>query len=128
MSAGSYEHEITPIRGDVFLDRLFGWMTFVLAFVVLGAAVVRVTQPGNILWLEATRIVMILLGMIGAWLATRSTPHSFRAVLVVFAIRLIGCLALYPWSGGPRFVGSEFLFDVVVLIYAWVRIKALSNE
>lgn len=127
MNSGSYEGDVAPIRGDVFLDKLFGWLVFTLALVVLGAAVARLVQPGAVVWLESARIFLIVLSLVGFVAATRSTASAYRLVFILFLIRVVGVLALYPWAGGPRYFGNELLFDLVVLWYARLRIKKLTS-
>ncbi len=126
-NAGSYEDEVKPVRGDLFLDKLFGWLSLVLALVVLGTAIARLFKPDDLQWLESVRIVLIVLGIAGCWLATLSTVKAFRTVIALYFIRTVGAFAIYPWVGGPRYFGSEILFDLVVIGYALIRIKALKK-
>ncbi len=125
MNSGSYEHEVTPVRGDVFLDKLFGWLSLSLALCVLGVAVYRLFH--GVAWLESVRIFLILLGIAVCWLATLSTPKAFRLTIALSVVRMVGAFATYPWAGGPRYFGSEIMFDIVVIVYAMLRIKSLSK-
>lgn len=126
MSAGSYEDELRPIRGDVLLDKIFGWLTLTLTVVVFGTAIWRLTH-GGIVWLESVRIFLIALAIAVCLLTTTSTEKAFRWVIYLSVIRLIGAIATYPWDGGPRYWGSEVLFDLVAIGYAKLRIRTLTS-
>ena len=123
---------IQPIRGDILLDRLFGWLSFVCALPVFGLSFAKLTgrvtsSVPDPAWLEPVRITMTVLALVAFVLVTRSSRPLFKVCIGLFVIRTIGLLAAWPWSGGPRFAGSELLFDLVAIWYCWLRWKALPE-
>lgn len=135
MPGGSYEDEVQPVPGDVLLDRVLGWLAFVCALPVLGVAVYRLLDQRPIelsqwepVWTQPLRVFLIALAMIGIFACTRSSIRGFQLAIWLFVARLIGAGALYPYSGGPRFAATEIVFDLVVIGYAFLRLKSLHER
>lgn len=133
MNEGSYENDAITIRGDVFIDRILGWLSLLCALPVLGLSISKLmghlpdgVQP-DATWIEPTRLALIVLAMLGIYIATRSTYLGFKIVAGIFAFRLVVSLALSPWTGSPRYLFSEVLFDIVVLAYSVLRMKRLAE-
>jgi hypothetical protein len=134
MPGGTYEEEVKPIRGDVFLDRILGWLAFSCALPVLGVAVYRLLDRRPIelefwepAWVQPLRVLLIALAIVGIVACTRSSVRGFQIAILLFIARIAGAIALYPYSGGPRFSGTELLFDLVVIGYSFIRIKSLNE-
>ena len=134
MPGGTCEDEVKPIPGDVFLDRVLGWLAIVCALPVLGFAVYLLYYPPDPLkygyqpwWTQYARVLLILLAIIGLYGCTRSTASGFKLAGYLFAVRLAGAIVLYPYSGGPRFSGTEILFDLVVIGYAFIRLRSIER-
>src|SRR5436190_1517247 len=128
MTEQAMEPEISSIRGDVFVDRILGWLTICCALAVLGLSIAKLLghmpegiEPGPA-WLEPTRAILISIGIVGLYLCTLSAANSFRIALWLYVVRLLGLVVLWKWSL-PRFSGSEFLFDIVVISYCQLRIN-----
>ncbi|MBC8064056.1 MAG: hypothetical protein H7Y17_04450 [Chlorobia bacterium] len=128
MPLGTYEDHLQPVRGDELLDRVLGWLSFACALPVFGLALYRLADPaeGEPTWVQPLRVALILLALIGIFACTRSSIRFFKLALILFTARLVGACVLYPWSGGPRFSGSEIAFDLVVIGYCLLRLKGLS--
>ena len=133
MTNQASEFELPPIRGDVFVDRILGWLCIFCCLPVLGFSISKLlghlpegVEPGPP-WLEPTRTALICLGLVGLLLATRSTAKSFRGVLWLYVFRLAAVLALGKWAL-PRYSGSEAAFDIVVIAYSLIRVKKLEQE
>jgi hypothetical protein len=129
MTTGTYEDELQPIQGAKFLDRVLGWFCIACGVPILGVAINRYLHPKPALseampgWVEPARVLLVVLGLVGILAITTSKPKAFKVAMALYGFRILGLLALYPWSGGPRFSGSEFLFDVVVIGYCWLRLR-----
>jgi hypothetical protein len=135
MPSDTYEGEVEPIRGDVFLDQILGWLAFVCTLPVLGFALYRIANPRDPAeygiepdWAQPLRVALIVLALIGIYGIVRSKALGFKIAIALFGLRLLGAVALYPYSGGPRFSGTEMLFDLVVIGYAWLRLRSLNEQ
>jgi hypothetical protein len=135
MPGGTYEDEVKPIPGDVFLDRVLGWLAIVCTLPVLGFAIYLLNHPPDPLkygiqpwWTQYLRVFLIVLALIGLFGCTRSTAQGFRVAGYLFAVRLAGAIVLIPYSGGLRFSGTEILFDLVVIGYAYARLRSLERK
>ncbi|MCC7229495.1 MAG: hypothetical protein IT203_03810 [Fimbriimonadaceae bacterium] len=133
MNEGSYENDVVTIRGDVFIDRILGWLSLFCALPVLGLSISKLlghlpegVQP-DAAWIEPTRMALIVLAMVGIYIATKSTYLGFKLVAGIFAFRLVASLVLSPWTGSPRYLFSEILFDLVVLAYSFLRMRRLAE-
>ena len=129
MTSGTYENELKPISGGVFLDKVLGWFTFICGLPILGVAINRylhakpnIAEPVPT-WLEPARIVLVVMGLIGILAIITSKRKGFQLAMALYALRVVGLLVLYPWTGGPRFAGSELLFDFVAIGYCWLRLR-----
>lgn len=129
MPLGTYEDHLQPVQGAELLDRVLGWLSFACALPVFGLAVYRLANPAAAepSWVQPFRVVLILLALTGIFACTRSSIKGFRLALILFVARLGGAIVLYPWSGGPRFSGSEIAFDLVVIGYCLLRIRSLTG-
>ena len=124
-SDGTYEAK--PIRGDLFVDRLVGYTTFGLAFVVLGAAVFRLATVGHAAT-EAVRMALILVAMIGAILISRSTRSGFTSAAAMYGLRFLVGLAYIPQMPTDRYLSMQLFFDLAMIAYCIFRRRALSIE
>ncbi len=132
MSGGTYENEVRPIKGGVFLDRTLGWLSLVCALPVLVLAVywqmhpaLLPVQPG---WVQPVKIFLIVLALLGICAVIASRPGAIRLALWLYLIRTLALFVMYPWSGGPRFWGTELAWNLVVIWYCWMRLKTIDNE
>lgn len=125
MSAGTYENDVQPIRGDVFLDRILGWLCFACALPILGVAVYRLghVPPGEPSWVQPAKVVIATLGVIGIGAIITSKPAAIKLAMGIYGLRLFSLVALYPWSNGPRFWGTELIWDLTVIGYCLLRLK-----
>jgi len=131
MPQATYEDEVAPIRGDILLDRVLGWLCLVCALAVLGLAVYRLFNPGDPDlygvepgWVQPAKVLLIVLGIIGIAGIISSRTGGFRIALVLYLIRLAALIAMYPYSGGIRFWGTELVWNLVVIGYAWLRLRS----
>jgi hypothetical protein len=134
MPQASFEEEVAPIRGDIFLDRILGWLCLVCALAVLGLAVYRLARPGDPdlygvepTWVQPVKVVLIVFGIVGLAGIISSRPGGFRLALWLHAFRLAALIAMYPYSGGIRFWSTEFVWNLVVIGYAWLRIRSTQK-
>ena len=132
MPEGTYGDDLPAIRGDIFLDRILGWLCLVCGLPVLGFAIYQWMQPATESlapsWVQPAKIVLIVLGLAGLACITTSKKGPIRVALWLHIIRTVGLFSMYPWSGGPRFLGTEFVWNVVVIWYCWMRLKTIENQ
>jgi len=114
---------------------VLGWLALVCALPVFGFAIYRLANPRDPVefgfepsWAQPLRVFLILLALVGIYGVIRSSMLGFKVAIALFGVRLLGALALYPYSGGPRFSGTEILFDLVAIGYALLRLKSLDER
>lgn len=124
MPAGTYEDEVRPISGDVFLDRVLGWLCLVCGLAILGVAVYRLFHlpVGEPTWVQPARVLLIVLGLIGIGAIITSKPKAFPFALALHVVRLVGVFALFSFSG-PRFAITEIIWNLTVIGYCWLRMR-----
>ncbi len=129
MPAGTYEDEINPIPGDVFLDRVLGWLCLVCGLAILGVAVYRLFHlpVGEPTWVQPARVALIGLGLVGIGAIITSKPQAFPFALALHVVRLVGVLALFAYSG-PRFAITEIIWNLTVIGYCWLRMRGVSRD
>ncbi len=128
MSAGTYESQSPTIRGDVFLDRVLGWLCISCAIPILGVAIYKLSHlpAGEPTWVQPARVFLIALGILGIFAIITSKPKAFRFALILHVIRLVGVFALFAYSG-PRFSITEIIWNLTVIGYCWLRLKEPTN-
>lgn len=129
MIEGTYEDDVQPIRGDVFLDRILGWLCLVCALPILGVAIYRLghTMVGEPSWVQPAKVVFCALGIVGIAAIITSKPGAIRFAMWLYGLRLLALIAMYPWSGGPRFWGTELIWDLTVIFYCQLRLKTKQD-
>jgi hypothetical protein len=135
MSSGTYEGEVVPIQGAKFLDRILGWLSLGCGIPILGVAIYRLTnadlsqtpstEPS---WVQMARVCLVAMGLVGIASIMTSKPMGFMIALWLHVFRLLAVFALYPWSGGPRFSGTELVWNITVIVYCWLRLKSLPSK
>jgi hypothetical protein len=130
MPGGTYEEDAPSIRGDVFLDRVLGWLCFACGLPVLGVALFRLSDlpEGIPFGVQVAKVCLIVFALAGIVAITTSRKNGFRLAILLYAIRILGGIALYPWSGGARFAGTEFLWDAVVIGYCFIRLRSFREN
>jgi hypothetical protein len=90
---------------------------------VLGVALFRLSDlpEGIPFGVQVSKVCLIVFALTGIVAITTSRRNGFRLAILLYDIRILGGIALYPWSGGARFAGTEFLWDVVVIGYCFIR-------
>jgi hypothetical protein len=128
MPAGTYEEDVQPIRGDVFLDRILGWLCLACALPIVGVAIYRLghVPAGEPTWVQPAKVLIGCLGIIGIAAIITSKPAAIRFAAGLYGLRLLALVAMYPWSNGPRFWGTELVWDLTVIGYCLLRLKPES--
>ena len=130
MPSGTYETDAQPIRGDVFLDRVLGWLCLSCALPILGVAIYRLGHIpfGEPSWVQPVKVLLAGLGIVGIGAIITSKPAAIRLAMGIYGIRLFALVAMYPWSGGPRFWGTELLWNLTVIGYCLLRLKPNKTQ
>ncbi len=130
MAEGTFK-ELPLIPGYIFLDRILGWLSLACGIPILGVAIYRLANAESVQqyivepsWVQFARVCLIVMGLVGIATIMLSKPMGFLIALWLHAFRLVAVLALYPWSGGPRFSGTELVWNVTVIAYCWLRLKS----
>jgi len=114
-----------PIRGDYFVDKLFGFAEALLAAVSLGivvfARLAKVVHPWDV-FLGAC----FLLEIAGAVLMMGSKERAMWGAFSVFCFRVLLGIGYMGAVHGDKLARSTLGFPLVFAVYCWLRARALQ--
>ncbi len=117
------------IRGDVLVDRMVGWAVVVLSVLVvlLGLAIPHEGQPTS--FAEAfNHYRWLVITVIGGAAVSRSTRTGHVIALAAFGVRLAIDTIELGIRHGDRFLSMAWTFDLVMMGFAFLRLRALNNK
>src|SRR5688572_733261 len=130
MAAGTYEDDVTPIPGNILLDRVLGGLCFICSLPILGVAIWRLSHPtpGEPTWVQPAKVVLAVLGTVGIGAIITSRLAFIRVALWLHVVRLLALFAMYPWSGQMRFWGTELIWNLAVIGYCYLRLRSETSR